>query len=86
MEVQIFSGRTHQIRVHSLALGHPVAGDEKYGEKDVNQKLRRQGLKRMFLHSHYLGLTSEADLPKVIISAPMPDELRSFLSKLGPGR
>lgn len=86
MEVTIFSGRTHQIRVHSLALGHPVAGDEKYGEREVNQKLRRQGLKRMFLHSHYLELTSEAELPKVIISAPMPDELRSYLSKLGPGR
>lgn len=86
VEVTIFSGRTHQIRVHSLALGHPVAGDEKYGERDVNQKFRRQGLKRMFLHSHYLELTSEAELPKVIISAPMPDELRSYLSKLGPGR
>ena len=86
MEVCIFSGRTHQIRVHSLALGHAVAGDEKYGERETNQKLRRAGLKRMFLHSHYLELTSEAELPKVIISAPMPDELRSFLSKLGPGR
>lgn len=86
MEVSIFSGRTHQIRVHSLALGHPICGDEKYGEREMNQKLRRHGLKRMFLHSHYLGLSAEGPLPKLILSAPMPDELRSFLTKLGPGR
>jgi 23S rRNA pseudouridine955/2504/2580 synthase len=86
MEVSIFSGRTHQIRVHSLALGHPVAGDEKYGEREVNLKLRRHGLKRMFLHSHYLKLAPDETLPKLIVSAPMPDELRSFMSKLGPGR
>src|SRR3546814_3760155 len=46
-EVQIFTGRTHQIRVHALALGHPVAGDTKYGERDDNKPLRELGLKRI---------------------------------------
>ena len=55
-EVEIFSGRTHQIRVHALALGHPVAGDAKYGERTVNGPFKEKGLKRMFLHSHFLQL------------------------------
>jgi 23S rRNA pseudouridine955/2504/2580 synthase len=84
MEVQIFSGRTHQIRVHSLALGHPVAGDTKYGEREVNRKYRDKGLKRMFLHSHFLKLAVDDEFPKLILNAPMTDELRDFLNRLGP--
>jgi 23S rRNA pseudouridine955/2504/2580 synthase len=85
-EVQIFTGRTHQIRVHSAALGHPVAGDDKYGEREQVKEFRERGLKRMFLHSHFLKLLSEGDFTKVLISAPMPDELRDFLQTLGSGR
>lgn len=81
-EVEIFSGRTHQIRVHALALGHPVAGDRKYGEREVQRPLRERGLKRMFLHSHYLKLPLEGDFPKLLLTAPMPDELRDFLNRL----
>ncbi|AXQ29130.1 RluA family pseudouridine synthase [Solimonas sp. K1W22B-7] len=86
MEVQIFSGRTHQIRVHSLALGHPVCGDTKYGEREVNKQYKDRGLKRMFLHSHFLKLVADEEFPKLILNAPMTDELRDFLTKLGPGR
>ena len=67
-----------------MALGHPVAGDRKYGEKGVDKKIRDQGLKRMFLHSHFLKLIAEGDLPKLILSAPMPSELRDVLDRL-PG-
>ena len=81
-EVEIFSGRTHQIRVHSLALGHPVAGDRKYGEREVHKPLRERGLKRMFLHSHFLKLAADEEFPKLIVSAAMPDELRDFLNGL----
>lgn len=81
-EVEIFSGRTHQIRVHALALGHPVAGDRKYGEREVHKPLRERGLKRMFLHSHFLKLAADEEFPKLIVSAAMPDELRDFLSSL----
>lgn len=83
-EVQIFTGRTHQIRVHALALGHPVVGDTKYGERNVNKPFRDKGLKRMFLHSHLLELPRDAEFAKLILSAPLPDELRDFLSRL-PG-
>ena len=81
-EVEIFSGRTHQIRVHSLALGHPVAGDRKYGEREVHKPLRDRGLKRMFLHSHFLELPADGEFAKLIVAAPMPDELRDFLNGL----
>lgn len=85
-EVEIFSGRTHQIRVHALALGHPVAGDRKYGLRDEQKTLRDKGLRRMFLHSHFLQLPADGDFPKLTLSAPMTGELRDFLGKLGPGR
>jgi 23S rRNA pseudouridine955/2504/2580 synthase len=81
-EVQIFSGRTHQIRVHALSLGHPVAGDTKYGDRDSQKFIKELGLKRMFLHSHFLGLPKDEALPKLLINAPMPDELRAVLDKL----
>lgn len=83
-EVQIFSGRTHQIRVHALALGHPVAGDRKYGERGFDKAVRDKGLKRMFLHSHLLKLKADGVFPKLLVSAAMPDELRDVLGRL-PG-
>lgn len=81
-EVEIFSGRTHQIRVHALALGHPVVGDAKYGERAVNHPFRALGLKRMFLHSHFLQLPASGEFPKLLLNAVMPDELRDFLAVL----
>jgi 23S rRNA pseudouridine955/2504/2580 synthase len=85
-EVHIYSGRTHQIRVHALALGHPVAGDRKYGLRDDQKPIRDLGLRRMFLHSHFLQLPAEGEFGKLILNAPMTDELREFLEALGPGR
>jgi 23S rRNA pseudouridine955/2504/2580 synthase len=85
-EVEIFSGRTHQIRVHALALGHPVAGDRKYGLRDEQKTLRELGLRRMFLHSHFLELPADGEFRKLSLSAPMTSELRDFLGELGPGR
>ncbi len=85
-EVEIFSGRTHQIRVHALALGHPVAGDRKYGLRDEQKTLRDLGLRRMFLHSHFLELPADAEFRKLTLSAPMTGELRDFLGDLGPGK
>lgn len=85
-EVHIYSGRTHQIRVHALALGHPVAGDRKYGLRDEQKTLRDLGLRRMFLHSHFLELPAAAEFPRLTLSAPMTEEMRGFLGELGPGR
>jgi 23S rRNA pseudouridine955/2504/2580 synthase len=50
-EIHLHTGRTHQIRVHAVHAGHPVAGDTKYGDGDFNRYLKEQGLKRMFLHA-----------------------------------
>ena len=60
----------------------PVLGDDKYGDFALNKELARVGLKRMFLHAHYLELKSEGDFPKLLLNAPMPDELRNFLQRL----
>ena len=57
MEIKIFTGRTHQIRVHAQAAGYPIAGDKKYGDSEFNSKLRKQGFKRMFLHAYKLSFT-----------------------------
>lgn len=83
-EVRIFSGRTHQIRVHALALGHPVAGDRKYLDRGADKSVRDRGLKRMFLHSHLLKLPAEGEFGPLLLSAPLSDELRDLLSRL-PG-
>lgn len=89
-EVHIYSGRTHQIRVHALALGHPVGGDRKYGLRDEQKTLREFGLRRMFLHSHFLQLPADGagtqSFPKLMINAPMTEDLRAFMDRLGPGK
>ena len=82
-EVQIFSGRTHQIRVHAAALEHPVAGDRKYSSREQQAKLRALGLRRMFLHSHFLELPPDDRFGRLTINAPMPGELRDILQRLG---
>jgi len=51
MEATLFTGRTHQIRVHSAHSGHPIGGDEKYGSREFNQQMRAFGLRRLFLHA-----------------------------------
>ena len=55
VEVSLETGRTHQIRVHAAHAGYPVAGDEKYGDAEFNERMKAAGLKRMFLHAHQLS-------------------------------
>ncbi len=82
MEVRIVTGRTHQIRVHAAHLGHPVAGDEKYGDRQFNKAIKAAGLGRTFLHAQHLllpGVDAGADLH---LQAPLPDDLQKVLDKL----
>ena len=81
MEVIIDTGRMHQIRVHAAHAGHPLAGDTRYGDSGLNRQLRQAGLKRMFLHAHYLELPDQAGGVRVF-SAPLDDDLRGVLHKL----
>ncbi len=82
LEVAIQTGRTHQIRVHAAHVGHPVAGDEKYGDEEFNEAMKAFGLNRMFLHAHSVGF----DWPQggaFSASAPLPPELSAVIDRLG---
>jgi 23S rRNA pseudouridine955/2504/2580 synthase len=78
LAVTIKTGRTHQIRVHLAAQGHPIAGDDKYGDFTRNKALQKQGLKRMALHAWRLRLAHPASGAALELSAPLPPELRPF--------
>ena len=82
LEVAIETGRTHQIRVHAAHLGHPVAGDERYGDPRFNSALRAHGLRRMFLHSHSLSFVWPDTGEEFSASVPLPEELRNVLTAL----
>ena len=78
LEVTIKTGRTHQIRVHLASAGHPIAGDDKYGDFELNRQLSRAGLKRMFLHAWRLQLTHPVTKTTLQLQAELPDELRRW--------
>jgi 23S rRNA pseudouridine955/2504/2580 synthase len=82
VEVDIPTGRTHQIRVHAAFLGNPVAGDPQYGDPDFNERMQTRGLRRMFLHAHALSFAWPESGVEVSVSAPLPDELRELLDRL----
>ena len=85
MEVDLGTGRTHQIRVHAAYAGHPVAGDEKYGDKLANESLKKFGLRRMFLHAHSLTFKRPNSDEKFSITAPLDAELEAVLASLQSG-
>ncbi|MCG8435304.1 MAG: RluA family pseudouridine synthase [Gammaproteobacteria bacterium] len=83
VEVRIHTGRTHQIRVHAAHAGHPILGDDKYGDPAANRAFRALGLKRLFLHSHFLGFNrAGAAGGELELSAPLDDELTAVLDTL----
>ena len=82
-EVRIATGRTHQIRVHAQHIGHPVAGDDKYGDPEANKRLRdKAGLKRMFLHASTLEFALEGGRTPYALNAPLAPELIDVLDRL----
>lgn len=76
------TGRTHQIRVHTLHAGHPIAFDDRYGDQEFDRQLAATGLKRLFLHAAMLRFEHPASGETVRIEAPMDDELRHCLQVL----
>jgi len=80
LEVTIKTGRTHQIRVHVASQGHAIAGDDKYGDFELNKTLQKQGLKRMFLHAWRLQFTHPASGERVELHAALPPELERFVT------
>jgi 23S rRNA pseudouridine955/2504/2580 synthase len=81
MQATLGTGRTHQIRVHAAHVGHPLAGDTKYGDREANKRLREKGLQRLFLHASHMGFELEGRAYG--FSAPLPDDLKNFLDALG---
>jgi 23S rRNA pseudouridine955/2504/2580 synthase len=84
LEVTIKTGRTHQIRVHLAASGHPIAGDDKYGDFELNKVLARNGLKRMFLHAWRLQFDHPASGERIELKSPLPPDLQKFLEHARP--
>jgi 23S rRNA pseudouridine955/2504/2580 synthase len=78
LEVTIKTGRTHQIRVHLASAGYPIAGDDKYGDFELNRQLARAGLKRMFLHAWRLKLTHPVTNSALELQAELPLELKPW--------
>ncbi len=87
VDVSTATGRTHQIRVHAAHLGHPLAGDDRYGDPEFNGRLEELGLRRMFLHAHAIAFTWPDEDEEFAVSVPLPDELKQVLDRLeGGGR
>ena len=84
LEVTIKTGRTHQIRVHLASQGHPIAGDDKYGDFEWNKVLQKQGLKRMFLHAWRLQFSHPATGKRVELKSNLPSELQLYVNHAKP--
>jgi 23S rRNA pseudouridine955/2504/2580 synthase len=82
VRVSLITGRTHQVRVHSTHIGHPIAGDDKYGDEAFNRQMAEQGLKRLFLHAESLTFTLPETGKPITIRAPLEPSLMQLLEKL----
>ena len=82
VEANLLTGRTHQIRVHALHIGHPIVCDERYGDESLNQEFRRLGLKRLFLHAFELAFAHPKDNRPFTIQAPLEPDLQDILDRL----
>ncbi|HBB81028.1 MAG TPA: 23S rRNA pseudouridine(955/2504/2580) synthase [Cryomorphaceae bacterium] len=81
-EVILYTGRTHQIRVHAAHDGHPLAGDDKYGDRSFNKSMKKIGLNRLFLHAWKLGISHPTSSEKILIEAPIPQRLEDVINEL----
>ncbi len=81
-EVELFTGRTHQIRVHAAHIGLPLAGDDRYGSAAALKKWKARGLKRLFLHAHNLSFESLSGAA-ISCHSLLPDSLRRVLDQIG---
>ncbi len=82
IEVKPITGRTHQIRVHALHVGHPLLGDDKYGDQDACRLFKARGLNRLFLHAASLTVPMPEEEDDLIVSAELSPELQSVLDAL----
>jgi 23S rRNA pseudouridine955/2504/2580 synthase len=81
LELRLMTGRTHQIRVHLAHAGHPVLGDDKYGDFPLNRALAKEGVKRLFLHASRLSLLHPLEKEKLSFESKLPAEMAAFAKK-----
>jgi 23S rRNA pseudouridine955/2504/2580 synthase len=80
LEVKLLTGRTHQIRVHLAHAGHPVLGDDKYGDFELNHRLEKAGVRRLFLHANRLRFAHPLTREALKLEAPVPAEMKRFMA------
>lgn len=80
--IELLTGRTHQARVHAAHLAHPIAGDEKYGDREFNRIMRGYGLQRLFLHAERLEFVHPGKACKIVLQAPLPVDLQEVIQRI----
>jgi len=81
LELRLLTGRTHQIRVHLAHAGHPILGDDKYGDFDLNKVLAKAGVRRLFLHACAIAFPHPIEKRKLKFESKMPDDMKRFADK-----
>lgn len=81
IDVELLTGKTHQIRVQLAEMGFPIAGDDKYGDFSFNRTLLKRGLKRMFLHAYYIEFMHPFLNKKFTLEVGLPDSLKKILDE-----
>jgi 23S rRNA pseudouridine955/2504/2580 synthase len=81
LQLRLMTGRTHQIRVHLAHAGHPVLGDDKYGDFPLNRELAKQGVKRLMLHASSLAFKHPVSGAALAFKSAVPDAMKSFIKE-----
>ncbi len=84
VEIELVTGRTHQARVHAAHIGHPIAGDRKYGDREFNKRARRAGLGRLALHARSLEFVHPVTGKPCRTEAPVPAAFAAAFAALNP--
>ncbi len=86
LELELGTGRMHQIRIHLAGIGHPILGDDKYGDFALNKRLRKElGVRRLLLHAHRLVVPRPGGAP-LDLTSPLPDHFEPCMAALGLDR
>jgi 23S rRNA pseudouridine955/2504/2580 synthase len=81
LQVRLLTGRTHQIRVHLAHAGHPILGDDKYGDFELNHRLAKDGVRRLFLHASRLSFSHPSTGEKIELRSKLPAEMKNFVDR-----